>query len=123
MPQKNQHLQQYQHNKDFLTKVCKDYDSNYFDWKITTLFYSILHYADALLADRMGHHPKEHSDRVERLERIIPDKEYRLYLRLMNACRNSRYEIKYLGKKGQPACLRYYQDCYIPLKTYFKKAI
>ena len=115
-------MQQYQHNKDFLDKMSKDYDSNYFDWKITTLFYIILHYADALLAGR-GHHPGGHPKREAMLEGIMPDREYRLYLRLWNASVDSRYKTKFLGRDTRPACLRYYQECYIPLQAYFKSAI
>lgn len=120
MPFKPEHINQYRHNKEFFENICDVYDSKYFDWKVTTLFYSILHHADVLLANK-GYHPEDHKDRQTELNKILPKKEYRLYIRLKSASIDSRYRIKYLRKEAQGGFMDVYKKLYLPLETYFKE--
>lgn len=46
-------LNQAKHNKVFHECICTNFDSSFFDWKITTIFYTALHYIKAL-ADLKG---------------------------------------------------------------------
>jgi len=122
MPNKNKHLQQIQSNKDFFEKIRDDYDTKFFDWKITTLFYTILHYAEALCSNR-GSHSRDHREREEKLEKILPNSELRLYRRLKNESKASRYGVECLGKQAQERCLKVYQELYVPLQDYFEREI
>jgi len=122
MPNKNKHLQQIESNKDFFKKIRDNYDTKFFDWKITTLFYTILHYAEALCATK-GCHYRKHRERQEKLERLLPDPEYRLYLRLKNESENSRYKVRCLDSQARERCLKVYQHLYVPLLDYFERKI
>ncbi|MCE9538746.1 MAG: hypothetical protein K8R85_05965 [Bacteroidetes bacterium] len=42
------HLDQAKHNEDFLSVIHKHSPTNYFDWKVTVIFYSALHHIRAL---------------------------------------------------------------------------
>lgn len=41
------HLNQSSHNLEFHKKICELFPNNYFDWKITCLFYTGYHYIKA----------------------------------------------------------------------------
>jgi hypothetical protein len=41
-------LNQAKHNKDFHECICDNFDDGFFDWKITAIFYTALHYIKAL---------------------------------------------------------------------------
>ena len=96
MPSASKHLNQFSHNVKFLqmTDSC-DNGGDFVDWKITTLFYSLMHRIDAVLAlQGKGIHPNNHSERSVHVD--DPNgalcsirKEYR---KLLNYSHASRYE-------------------------------
>ncbi|MBK8672427.1 MAG: HEPN domain-containing protein [Bacteroidetes bacterium] len=46
-------LKQASHNEDFHNCLCDNFDHKFYDWKITTVFYTAIHYLKAL-ADKKG---------------------------------------------------------------------
>jgi hypothetical protein len=44
----NHHLNQAAHNQDFHDCIVKEFSTKFYDWKITTLFYTSLHLLKAL---------------------------------------------------------------------------
>ena len=67
------------------------------DWQVTMLFYSALHYVDALFADMSGIHPKTHTSRntlVTNQTAIAPN-----YIRLYNRSLDARYNMVMFTQK------------------------
>jgi hypothetical protein len=120
MPGKGKHKEQIESNKQFFSFINKD-ESKFFDWNITVLFYTILHYADAFCAGKGYSKIENHKERNKLLYDFLEEKDYRLYLRLLNASKDSRYEVRCLGEKARNYCLQIHQDVYIPLKTLFEQ--
>ena len=56
-----QHLYLAERNERFAETIAALPD-RFFDWEVTTLFYSALHYVSAYLAT-LGHHPSSHHQR------------------------------------------------------------
>lgn len=46
------HINQFQHNLEFHDGICKTYPDNFYDWKITLIFYCSYHLVKALAAHR-----------------------------------------------------------------------
>ena len=88
MPLQPEHIAKAERNEKFAETVCK---TKYYEWAITIIFYSALHYVDAVLA-ASGIHPENHTDRGDAMG-VNPTllrvrEEYRL---LETLSRNSRY--------------------------------
>lgn len=45
----DKHIQQAGHNKDFLTCIESQFANNFYDWKITAVYYECLHYLRAYI--------------------------------------------------------------------------
>ncbi len=56
-----QHLYLAERNEEFAENIVA-LPERFFDWEVTTLFYSALHYVSAYLAT-LGHHPSSHHRR------------------------------------------------------------
>lgn len=88
MPDRAEHRTRAEHN-EFLVQ---NLDNPFFDWKVTGLFYSALHYVDAYLAVR-NIHPPTHAVRLghtrtdPKLQPVSRD-----YRELLNESRTARYE-------------------------------
>ena len=88
MPKQEDHLNQVSQNKAFLQSINR---TAYPDWAITVIFYTALHYIDALLA-KENVHPGSHDrrdnyvTRRHELRTIAKD-----YFRLKNSSRTARY--------------------------------
>ena len=90
MPSRDEHLAQARHNTQFYTTVDK---GTFRDWAVTVLFYTGLHYVDALFAEKRNIHPTSHtarSDEVARSTELRPV--YVNYEALKNASYNARYK-------------------------------
>lgn len=96
MPDKDAHLDQARHNRDFFETL----DLNtYGDWATTVIFYEAIQYIDAHLADSYAEHPRTYGDYrwaqsgerdgyIQNYMRTIwPD-----YRELKDASRDARYE-------------------------------
>lgn len=92
------HIEQAKHNESFLALTEKHSPKDYFDWKITIIFYSALHYVCAYVKYKKCYLGKSHED----LDKIInPDnktskatidlKYYNYYKELYNYSRQTRY--------------------------------
>lgn len=94
-----QFLDQASHNQVFHDEISKACAENYYDWKITVLFYIAVHYLRALAAMRSidigtTHQEIEKSvnpDRVGAVMRITKAA-WRNYSLLYHSSRNARYE-------------------------------
>jgi hypothetical protein len=88
LPSETDHVLKAEHNEFFVSQT----DNPFFDWKLTGIFYSALHYVDAYLAT-MGIHPPSHAIRLghvrtdPKLTTIRRD-----YRELLNESRTARYE-------------------------------
>lgn len=93
------HLDQASHNQNFHNCIEGEFTDNFFDWKITTLFYVALHWIKALGVKR-GYDLGETHYEIER--NINPGRDdapckisqnaWRNYKYLFNYSRTSRYE-------------------------------
>ena len=81
MPTLNQHLSQAESNERFAEGIAA-LPIRFPDWEIIALFYSALHYADALLATQ-GIHPGSHDSRIASVKLYIGSwEDYRHIYRL-----------------------------------------
>lgn len=88
MPSKEDHLARARHNEFFVSST----ENPFFDWKLTGIFYSALHYVDAYLAT-LNIHPPSHALRLMQFEVNAKLKPIRRdYRDLLNESRTARYE-------------------------------
>jgi hypothetical protein len=87
------------HNQNFHDCVCKQFNDQFFDWKITILFYVGIHYLKALAAKRGAkigdtHYEIEQSVNPDRpnSQMKISKNAWREYKNLFNYSRTARYE-------------------------------
>ncbi|MGH7331871.1 MAG: hypothetical protein ACREKS_03810 [Candidatus Rokuibacteriota bacterium] len=119
MPLRDDHLGQARHNAQFYATIDK---ATFRDWAITVLFYTGLHYIDAVLAGN-NIHPSKHNMRdkpvttVKELRPIAID-----YFALKNRSFNARYEppTKYTDKdvsdsEGHLARIRAEMGRHVPI--------
>ena len=95
----HQHLEQANHNKNFHDCIETQFAGQFYDWKITVLFYVAIHYLKAL-ADSKGvdigetHFDIEHNVNPDRHHAKMRIKKgaWREYKNLFNYSRTARYE-------------------------------
>jgi uncharacterized protein (UPF0332 family) len=96
----NEFLKQAKHNKDFHECICANFQSTFFDWKITVVFYTALHYVKALASFKGIYIGKSHS---EILRSINPNNKTSVvlhlsysawdnYKNLFQYCHSARYD-------------------------------
>ena len=88
-----EHLNQAKHNEDFLKIVENANPDDYFDWKITIVFYVAIHYIDAYFASH-GIRITSHEHRFDCLEMgefCVSMEFFNHYSNLYNLARNARY--------------------------------
>jgi len=90
-----EHIEKARHNEGFLSSFgdISKISVPFLDWLVTTIFYSALHYVDAILA--LGNvHPGKHSDRRLGIQR---NKDLRViwkdYRNLEDKSRKARYTL------------------------------
>jgi hypothetical protein len=92
-------LKQAIHNEAFHKCICDNSSDNFYDWKITSLFYTAIHYLKALALKRginigQTHHEIEQNvnpDKNKPLMRVSKNAWYE-YKKLLHYSRNSRYD-------------------------------
>lgn len=85
-------------------------DVKYLDWKITTLFYSLLHYVDLYLYDKHGIDP------------TISDYNHRERMRNIRDFKKNIYS-KYLNMYDESIIARYKPEFFTLTETRFKKML
>lgn len=96
MSSESKHLDQYEHNKNFLNKGIKDPDK-YSDWTVTVTFYCGVHLIEAMLA-KVGYDSRDHSDRRVNLKQIPNVNDFQdEYLHLYSLSRQARYDCTKVG--------------------------
>ena len=89
MPSKTKHISMATKNERFFEHLD---DSPFLEWAAMGLFYSLLHYIEAYLADRSDPHSSSHSDREPWMERISDLRMiYSKYRYLKDQSRQGRY--------------------------------
>lgn len=116
MPTEAQHFAQAEKNERlrYLLSSSSSSGENFPDWEIVTLFYSALHYVDAVLATQ-GVHPNGHNDRNTRVTNL-PDvgSIATNYVNLYHRSKNARYD---LVRFPQAAVERIEEDLFNPVKA------
>jgi hypothetical protein len=92
-------LNQASHNEEFHNCICENFADKFYDWKITSLFYTAIHYLKALATKRgidigQTHHEIElnvNPDRHKPLMRITKGA-WSEYKKLLQYSRTSRYD-------------------------------
>ncbi len=123
MPTKQEHQKQIGSNEGFYKELNTLLGAKYFDWKITTLFYIIIHYADALCAENGIKQIKNHKDREKHLQNFLNRTELSLYRGLKSASQTARYEVGCLDKSAMKYWQDVYKNYYDPLRTSLQKKI
>jgi hypothetical protein len=117
MPSLEKHKQQTVINDDFYAET-NNKQLEFYDWKITIMFYSILHQVDAVAAKNGFENIRNHKDREAKIKGLLTRNEMDLYFELKSRSRLSRYECTYMDKsKSKTACLYIYKKFYLPLKN------
>ncbi|WP_166922660.1 HEPN domain-containing protein [Flavobacterium poyangense] len=95
----NRFLTQASHNENFHSCICEKFSDNFYDWKITSLFYTAIHYLKALASKRgidigQTHHeielnvnPDRHNSSM-RISKTV----WKEYKNLLRYSKNSRYD-------------------------------
>jgi hypothetical protein len=115
MPDEDSHLQQAHRNEQCYQALTSINPSRFADWEVTTLFYSALHYTEALCA-RYGSdypHPTSHSERKKELANQVDLDTFDNYCSLHDHSEEARYntipfsedEVAYL-----------HEDYYLPIR-------
>ena len=92
------HLAQAEHNQKFYQCICEDYGTEFFDWKITTLFYTAVHWIGALASKRSKDigttHEQIHANINPMRNGAMPITKtaWHNYRNLYNYCHTARYE-------------------------------
>ena len=90
MPPRDRHIFQAESNERVVSLLAEA-DGQSTDWEVTALFYSALHYVDALLDSTAGLHPRNHRNRNILVSRHTDIARY--YLRLYNWSLDTRYNV------------------------------
>ena len=91
MPSKRKHVSMATKNERFFEHFDLD-NSPFLEWAVTGLFYSLIHYIEAYLADRLNDHTSSHFDREPRMDRISDLRRiYNEYRHLKDQSRQGRY--------------------------------
>ena len=89
MPSKERHLEQARHNRTFFKAI--DLDA-FPDWAMTALFYTAIHYVDAVLAVESNTHPDRHDSRDSEVAKSpVLNGIYDEYRKLKTDSFNARY--------------------------------
>ncbi len=96
MPGKSAHIKKAERNLKLSEEdIFNPEKTKYLDWYVTTLFYTAVHYVDAILAT-IDIHPTQHKYRKSLVYKVSPlpliQHEYSM---LIQASRRSRYDIFY----------------------------
>lgn len=87
---------QHTHNKKFSDDILKSFKSEYNDWAITSLFYSVLHLINAYCVKHRYPIPRNHTERgnfvQNELKQIFTE-----YHKIFIASMGSRYARDYSG--------------------------
>lgn len=93
------HLNQAKHNEKFHNAICDKFDDCYFDWKITSLFYSAIHYLKALSSKKNIDIGDTHHEIEKNINPFSPGASmrlaktpYRNYKDLYSYSRTARYD-------------------------------
>jgi len=93
------HIKQVKHNSNFHNDICSSYPDLYFDWKITVLYYSVLHLIKALAKKNNKIIGENHRDIFSNIKPGNPDAKmkitanmYRIYTDLYTYSHSARYD-------------------------------
>lgn len=113
-----QHLNKAKHNEKFLSLVEANSPDNYFDWKITIVFYIAIHYIDAYFASHNDsiHSHEQRRHKLENGGNSVSMAFIDNYDNLYNICRNSRYN----GFRDEAAFTQFQKTKFIEAKRYLK---
>ena len=95
----DEHINHLKKNLDFLSQVNKNF-GGYWDWQVTTCFYSCVHLVNAHIAKVANLHYRSHEEVNNILNPYsalspckLPEEEYSYYVNLQWLSRRSRYLI------------------------------
>ena len=86
------YLEQASHNENFHICLVEKFKDHFFDWKITVLFYTAIHYLKALAINRGAKIGETHYD-IE--QSVNPDRDYAVMKISRNACREYKSLFQY----------------------------
>lgn len=126
----SKHLKQASYNEEFHHRLCENFSEKYYDWKITCLFYTALHYLKALAFKRnidigQTHHEIELNVNPDRNNSLMKIKKgaWREYKNSLQYSRSSRYDgIETDFQTFEEIMKKDYEYCLIHLDN-FKKYI
>lgn len=92
------YLLQVKHNKEFYESICSQYPQQYFDWKITLLFYKAIHLLKALAVKENRGMGTTHNEIDKQINPkfcdnpLIANRAYSTYHNLYQYSRTARYD-------------------------------
>lgn len=119
MANESQHILQAQHNELFLSNIENNPDN--LDWMFTVLFYSALHYGDAILAKRnQGYISfKNHEQRRKTYSRKLSRDIFDAYKNLEDNSRTARYYPEWSSVLTERDFKDSYKDDFLKIKKYY----
>ena len=126
----SRHILQAQHNEQFHNNICEQFKDFYFDWKITCIFYTAIHYLKALAEHRHKTIGNSHSEIFQSIKPnsnkrvlIVPDKIYNAYYDLYIYSITARYSgITTDENTYNDILLGDHSEC-VKLLNYFRKYV
>jgi hypothetical protein len=115
MPDLVKHREQIVSNEDFFVRI-NEKDPKFYDWNLTVMFYTILHYSDAFLFLKGYRDIEGYKKRESLIDQFFSKDERAKYRNLKNASVDSRYKVLCLGGQAQHRCIHIHQNIFTPLK-------
>lgn len=116
MSEEGRHLLQAERNSRCYDALTEINPNRFTEWEVTTLFYSALHYTEALFA-RYGSdypHPQNHSERkIELANQVGPDI-FDSYCNLHDFSEEARYDTEPFSEAD---VARLHAEYYLPVKN------
>lgn len=92
MPKDSKHINQANRNRQFLKLVEDKFQDNFFDWKITILFYYVVHLLRAFAASKNIDIGESHDNLKFKLQIFVSKKCEKSFINIFRYCRTARYD-------------------------------
>lgn len=118
------HINQFQHNKDFLNYGISNERKKFSDWEITVNFYAAVHLIEAVMSSECGiNEIRTHDERQDKMEenREVFSPVLTLYFKLKTLARTARYcGIVDVNEKDSRQAQTYLEDIEFGLRKYIR---
>jgi hypothetical protein len=115
------HLNKYKHNKAFVVKGISSKGEDFGDWSVTGYFYAAVHIIEALLAQKMDMHSRNHGERKQYMRenlKIFNEDCYTSYIELQSLSEKSRYKVDLIKNEEVIKAMECLEDIELECRSY-----